>query len=56
MFTIEVFRGGAWTLRGQVDSTQEAVLAALPGYCLQYPHRALLDGVVVGECQPKGRV
>jgi hypothetical protein len=52
---IEVFRNGAWNLRheGEADLTAEMVVAALPSYSMQYPHRAFVDGVMVGECQPK---
>lgn len=48
-------RGNGWEMRadGQADVTAEQLREQLPMYAIQYPHRALLDGEVVGECQPK---
>jgi sRNA-binding protein len=55
LIRIEMFRDGAWKLRaeGQMNMTDEQVRDALHAYCVQYPHRAFVDGVMVGECQPK---
>ncbi len=54
---IEMDRGMGWEVRqeGEVAVTAEALVGMLPAYCVQYPHRALLDGVVVGECKPSKR-
>ena len=55
---IQMDRGRGWEDRqaGEVDQDHAAIVAkvteTLPSYCLQYPHRALLDGQVVGECKP----
>ena len=53
--TIEVYRNDAWNYRGETTASLDEVKAALPGYCLQYPHRVLDGGVVVAEAQPKKR-
>lgn len=48
-------RGRGWEMRqeGDADVTAEELRDRLSAYCSQYPHRALLDGEVVGEAQPK---
>ena len=55
---IEMDRGNGWEVRqeGEADMTTEAVVALLPAYAIQYPHRAFVDGVLVREAQPtRGR-
>ena len=37
------------------DDIVAQVLADLPRYAIQFPHRAWVDGVMVGECQPVRR-
>lgn len=50
-FRIEVDRGNGWQIRaGGAGATVEQIVAVLPSYCLQYPHRAYVDGVLVAEC------
>ena len=51
---IEMDRGKGWEVRqeGECAVTSEALVAMLPQYAIQYRHRALIDGVVVGECAP----
>lgn len=55
--TIEMDRGNGWEVRseGDGDFTAEQAAASLPAYAVQYPHRALLDGVVVAEAAPRSR-
>jgi hypothetical protein len=57
LLRIEMDRGRGWELRGESEftGTIEEIRAALPAYCVQYPHRALLDGDVVAEAEPKKR-
>ena len=49
--------GQGWRVRseGEFVGTVEQVKAALPGYAIQYPHRAFLDGVLVAEAAPPTR-
>jgi hypothetical protein len=48
---IEVLRAGTWAVRqnGAADVTAADLVARLPAYAIQYPHRAYLDGVLVVE-------
>lgn len=48
---IEMDRGNGWTTRqeGHVAATAADLAKVLPGYALQYPHRAWLDGRLVAE-------
>ncbi len=48
---IEMDRGNGWEVpsEGVAECTIEQITAALPAYAIQYPHRALVDGVVVAE-------
>lgn len=48
---IELDRGAGWQLRqeGNMPLSADQLAALLPGYCSQYPHRALIDGRVVAE-------
>jgi hypothetical protein len=48
---IEIDRGQGWRIRvdGRADLTADELRAILPCCALQYPHRAYLDGVLVGE-------
>lgn len=50
---IEMDRGNGWEQRqeGDCDVTAGQLREMLPGYAIQYPHRALLDGEVVAEAQ-----
>lgn len=52
MIRIEMNRGKGWEVRqeGAATVTVEQIQAALPAYCIQYPHRAFIDGVLVAEC------
>ncbi len=51
---VEMDRGCGWEVRqqGAAAVTAEALAAMLPGYAIQYPHRAILDGKIVGEALP----
>jgi hypothetical protein len=41
---------------GAVDVTADALAGMLPGYAIQYPHRAFIDGNLVAEARrPHGR-
>lgn len=53
--TIEMDRGNGWEVRseGDADCTPEQIARSLPAYAIQYPHRALLDGVVVATAEPR---
>jgi hypothetical protein len=57
MLRIEMDRGRGWELRGEgaFTGTVEEITRKLPAYAIQYPHRALLDGVVVATAEPKRR-
>ena len=52
---IEMDRGRGWEMRqeGEADVTADQLREQLPAYAIQYPHRAILDGEVVVEVQPK---
>lgn len=55
---IEMDRGAGWEIRqeGAADMTADALAYMLPGYAIQYPHRAFIDGVLVVEARrPHGR-
>lgn len=54
---IEMDRGNGWEMRADGDAqiTADELRAQLPTYAIQYPHRAFLDGEIVGEAQPKKR-
>lgn len=55
---IEMDRGMGWEVRqeGAADVTADALAASLPGYAIQYAHRAFIDGVLIAEAQrPHGR-
>ncbi|MCX7178018.1 MAG: hypothetical protein NTX56_04345 [Proteobacteria bacterium] len=54
---IEIDRGNGWQLRheGSGDFTVDVLVAQLPHYTWQYPHRAFLDGVMVASSSRKGR-
>lgn len=54
---IEMDRGNGWELRGEGEftGTIDQIEKRLPAYAIQYPHRALLDGVVVATANPKSR-
>ena len=55
---IEMDRGNGWEARqaGELDQDRAAIIATikatLPAYCVQYPHRALVDGVIVAYAEP----
>lgn len=51
ILTIQIFRGGKWTIRGEAPSagTIEEIKASAPSYATQHPHRFLLDGALVHE-------
>lgn len=57
MLRIEIYRDGAWNVRGEAPfaGTVEQIKAAAPGYAAQHPHRFFLAGVLVHEQQPAGR-
>lgn len=62
---IEMDRGHGWELRAEgpfdnfpgtvasLDGPEAHIRAALIGYAIQYPHRALLDGALVAEVAPR---
>ena len=56
---IEMDRGAGWELRHEgdvADLTEAAALEHLQTYALQYRHRAIMDGRIVGEAVPvRGR-
>jgi hypothetical protein len=56
---IEMDRGAGWEVRQQgevADMTANHLVAQLPHYAIQYPHRAFLDGALIAEAQrPHGR-
>lgn len=55
---IEMDRGAGWETRqaGELDQDRAAIIATikatLPGYCVQFPHRALVDDVIVASAEP----
>ena len=55
---IEMDRGNGWEARqtGELDQDRLAIIAnimaTLPGYCVQFPQRALVDGVIVASAGP----
>lgn len=51
---IEIDRGNGWQVRqeGEAEITADALADQLPAYCLQYPHRAFLDGVLIATKFP----
>lgn len=54
---IEMDRGAGWELRseGTADVTVDQVVGELTRYATSYPHRAIVDGVVVAEAlRPHG--
>ena len=57
---IEMDRGNGWEVRqeGAADVTADALANMLPGYTVQYPHRAFVDGVLVASSERRrnGRV
>jgi len=57
---IQYDRGDGWQTRqeGDADITADALADLLPGYSLQFPHRAYLDGNLVAssEIGRNGRV
>jgi hypothetical protein len=55
---IEMDRGNGWEIRqeGEIAVTAADLANMLPGYAIQYPHRAFIDGALVVEAQrPHGR-
>jgi len=52
---IEMDRGNGWEVRqeGDCEIAADALVAMLPQYAIQYPHRASIDGVVVGQHDPR---
>jgi hypothetical protein len=55
---IEMDRGMGWEVRqeGAIDVTADALADMLPGYAIQYPHRAFIDGALIVEAKrPFGR-
>jgi hypothetical protein len=50
---IEMHRGDGWQLRAEgkipADTSVELIRRDLQEYAIQYPHRALLDGVEVAR-------
>lgn len=52
--TIEMDRGTGWEIRVDTvaDLTVDQVCEQLGAYAVQYPHRAMVDGVVVATAQP----
>lgn len=55
---IEMNRGNGWEVRqsGELDQNRLAIvatiMATLPAYCVQYPHQALVDDVIVARAEP----
>lgn len=56
---IEMDRGNGGELRSEgtipANTTMQQIERSLASYAVQYPHRALLDGVVVATAQPTKR-
>jgi hypothetical protein len=52
---IQMNRGNGWEIRaeGDMDVTLDQVRESLPAYAIQYPHRAFVNGELIGEAQPK---
>jgi hypothetical protein len=50
---IEVNRGRGWKLRAEgkvsADTSVQQIARGLQAYAIQYPHRALIDGVEVAR-------
>ena len=48
---IEMNRGMGWEVRqeGDIEITADKLASFLPSYSIQYPHRALLDGVLIAS-------
>lgn len=57
---IEVDRGNGWQVRqeGELAISAADLAAALPGYTIQYPHRAFIGGALIASSERKrnGRV
>ncbi len=57
MLRIEMDRldGLGWRVRseGEFSGTVAQIIAALPDYAIQYPHRAFLNGELVAEIDPR---
>ena len=53
MLRIEINRGRGWQLRAEgripADVTVEQIKRDLQDYAIQYPHRALLDGIEIAR-------
>jgi hypothetical protein len=51
---IEMDRGNGWERRQEGDAkvTVEQVRNLLPAYAISYPHRAFVDGKLVGSAEP----
>jgi hypothetical protein len=52
---IEINRGQGWQLRAEgkipANVTAEQITQELQGYAIQYPRRALINGVVVAQAE-----
>ena len=55
---IEIDRGRGWELRAEgplpAETPTARIEADLRAYAVQYPHRALIDGVEVARAAPSG--
>jgi hypothetical protein len=55
--TIEMDRGTGWEVRAEgaipADTSTARIQADLRAYAIQYPHRALLDGVEIAHTLPE---
>jgi hypothetical protein len=51
MLRIEIYRNGAWNVRGEAPfpGTVEQIKAAAPGYAIKHAHRFYLGGALVHE-------
>ena len=55
---IEMDRGFGWETRQEGDAAVDVadLVAMLPSYAIQYPHRAFLDGALIATAErPCGR-
>lgn len=52
---IDVQRGADWRVRqeGDLDMPVADLVAALPAYTIQYPHRLYVDGILIASSSVK---
>lgn len=55
---IEINRGNGWQVRQESDCAidREGLLALVTSYTIGYPHRFYIDGEILGEFKPRGKL